>query len=160
MNRGGFGVDRIVYGLSAAIAAVAMAGMVSITMLDVLGRNFHAPLHGAGEMIRFLLSISFVAGLALVTRADGHIKVGLLYDFYSPAWRRIEGRVSRLGTIVAAGFITWMLTDQGLRLNRSGALTDYFGWPYAPIVFGLAALSLAMLLFSILNLFGGREKGK
>jgi TRAP-type C4-dicarboxylate transport system permease small subunit len=143
---------RLLSFISSVVACLAIGAMVLVTLIDVLGRNFYVPLAGASELTRFLLAFGFVAGIALINRSDGHITVGLLHDFYPARFRRLDIIVSRFGTALGSGFLVWMLFDQGMRLNRSGALTDYFSWPYAPFVFLLAALAVCATGLAIATL--------
>lgn len=145
--------DRLI-GLSGAAAGVFLGLMMLVTVIDVAGRYFlNAPLKGAFEMTQFLMAAIVYAGLPHVTMRDGHITIDLL-DAVTPPdvvpWREIM-----VQTICAAAMtvVAWRLSVLAGEATEWGDVTQYLGWPLAPIIWFGAALSAVAAVIHLGKLF-------
>lgn len=103
------------------IAMVALAGLVLITAVDVIGRVlFDAPLGFAYELIGILLGLSVYSGLISVNYADQHIRIDLLETVWSK-WPRFDAWRSRISLLLEFIFFAVLaayIVRQALALLR------------------------------------------
>lgn len=82
------------------IAMVALAGLVLITAVDVIGRVlFDAPLGFAYELIGILLGLSVYSGLISVNFTDDHIRIDLLEGVWTK-WPKFDALRSGFSLIL------------------------------------------------------------
>lgn len=141
--------DRLI-GLSAAIGATALIGVVVVILIDVIGRVFGNPLYGSQDITTMATVILVFAPMALCDRLGGHISVDLLERYFPETLNKgIDIFVAALGAIIFAclAWATWDSAKLSLMLNLSTNLLyiqkAYFQW--AAIGFmSLASLGLAL----------------
>lgn len=151
--------------LLSGTAAVVMFLMMTITLIDVLGRYlFSAPLNGSYELTELMLAAVIFLGLPLITAEGGHIVVDILDPVFSSWVERIKNLVVELINIFAFGTFTWVLWEQALKLQRYQDTTAVLHIPLAWLAFmmvittGLATLALIIrLLFSNSAIFAQGE---
>lgn len=113
---------------------------------------FNAPTAWAHETTTFLCGISFLYGGLYCVSRNSHIRVVLIYDSLSPAWRRIMDVVISLVSCFACIFFSYaaaimakkgLYTPQGdFRLERSGSAWN----PPAPAVVKVLLLLILILM--------------
>lgn len=141
--------DRLI-GLSAAIGATALIGVVIVILIDVIGRALGSPLYGSQDITTMATVILVFAPMALCDRLGGHISVDLFERYFPNAMNRsIDIFVAALGAIIFAclAWATWDSAKLSLMLNLSTNLLylqkAWFQW--AAIGFmALASLGLAL----------------
>lgn len=144
---------RALYVVCAAVSGTALVAMVLVSFVDSIGRQLSMPLAGAGEIVSFTMCIFFFASLALVTRHDAHIRVGLVAELYPDHLRRKERNIVGVLEILCMLVFSWMVIDQASRLYRFGTQTGYFEMPVYPAAFAAAVLSLIAICFAVENVF-------
>lgn len=128
--------------MSGVLAGVFLVLMMLVTVVDVLGRYLlNTPLPGGFEMTQFLLAAIVYAGLPQVSRRGGHIKIDLL-DPVTPK-EVVPFRDLFIELICTAAFtiLSWRLFVLAGQSWEWGDVTQYLGWPLAPIIFFSSALS-------------------
>ncbi|MEN8838726.1 MAG: TRAP transporter small permease subunit [Celeribacter marinus] len=86
------------------IAMVALAGLVLITAVDVIGRVlFDAPLGFAYELIGVLLGLAVYSGLISVNATDQHIRIDL-FETVLGRWPRFDIWRSRFSLLLEVAF--------------------------------------------------------
>lgn len=136
---------RAVAGLLEGLAALLLIALMSVTVVDVVGRYaFDAPLPGAFELTELLLGALVFAALPLVGRAGGHVEVDLLAGLL-PA--RLSIALLWIAAAVSAAvlaFFAWRLHALGLQQAQDGARSISLHIPFAPLaLFGAASCLLA-----------------
>lgn len=147
--------DRLI-GLSAAIGATALIGIVVVILIDVIGRALGSPLYGSQDITTMASVILVFAPMALCDRLGGHISVDLLERYFPDAVNRgIDIFVAFLGAVIFGwlALATWDSAQLSLMLNLSTNLLylqkAYFQW--AAIGFmSLASLGLALRALELL----------
>jgi TRAP-type C4-dicarboxylate transport system permease small subunit len=130
---------RIVLG---SIAALLIFAMMSITVVDVIGRyGFNRPLPGAFELTEIMLAITIFVALPLVTLENNHITVSLITEQLSERTRRIQGCLAAAFSAVLLAFVAWRLYRHGLQLSSYGDVTIFLRMPKGPLAFLMATLT-------------------
>jgi TRAP-type C4-dicarboxylate transport system permease small subunit len=148
----------IIRGLS-ILAGLCLLAMMSVAMIDALGRYFFsAPIRGASEIIAYLLGYTVFFALPAVTRERGHIEVGILVASLPKAARRAERVVTALMTVGGFAFVTWLMIGQGVRLHASGVLLANYELPSAPFIYPIVVLA-GVTALGALGGFGRKPGG-
>lgn len=150
---------KMVNALLAVMAGSAMLAMVLLTFVDVVGRyGFHASVFGASEMIEWLMVVVIFGGIALVTKEDAHITVGLFDGFLLrrvPVVSRWSRHVFTLAFYSLMVWILWRLTLSGLESARSSAVLGIPLWAFSGAGAMISTLGLAGFAADLLQK-GGR----
>ncbi|QYZ69582.1 TRAP transporter small permease [Neotabrizicola shimadae] len=142
LNHGLELVCRVVSGASVVV-------MASVAFLDSIGRPLAHPLPGGSEMVSHALMLFFFSSLPLVVKADAHIRVGLLTDFYSAPMKRVEHALTVLLETLAMAVLAWMVLDQAARLMRFGTESVYFQMPVGPWVLVAGGFCVIAVWFAL-----------
>lgn len=135
----------------AAVVVADVFGMMALTFVDVIGRYvFNRPVHGAFEIIEFMMGLVIFAGLPLVTFHREHVTVSLLDEAVARLGLvRAQRLVVTVLSAVAVGFIAFRMWQQGGELEEIRHATGFLELPYAPLAYfmgAMAAVTVAVLL--------------
>jgi TRAP-type C4-dicarboxylate transport system permease small subunit len=141
------------------IAAIALVGMMLVTVADVVGRYFFdSPIRGAYELVGFLLVWAGSWGMGYCQIQRGHIRVDFLAQRMPKKTQDILTVLANLLGFIAFSLLTWrviLLVKYYLSLTK-GSHTDTLGIPIFPFVImlaiGLGMLAL-VLLFDLIHSF-------
>ena len=136
--------------LAAAIGAVALIVAVTVTLIDVVGRYFGAPLRGAQDMTTMSMAVLVFGGMAWCDRIGGHISVDI-FERKFPEWLNRAGDMAAalVGAVIFA-FIAWSIWDNSLLSQMLNIRTNIIGLPkwwfqWAVCVFSIiTALGMAL----------------
>lgn len=140
-------------GLCGGLAAVALAGMMMLTVVDVsLRAFFNLPIRGTLELIELLLACTFFLALPAAFLRDEHIVVDLVDQV---AGKRVIllKRVAELLAIVIVAMMAW----QGWKVARDtllfGDITSDLElpriWYWIPVLTGLIGSGIAAAVMAI-----------
>jgi TRAP-type C4-dicarboxylate transport system permease small subunit len=140
-------------GLCGGLAAVALASMMMLTVVDVCLRTFfNLPIRGTFELIELLLACTFFLALPAAFLRDEHIVVDLV--------DRVAGRrtvlLKRLAELLAIVIIT-VMAWQGWKMARDtllfGDITSDLElpriWYWIPVLAGLIGSGIAAAVMAI-----------
>lgn len=128
--------------MSGLLAGVFLVLMMLVTVVDVFGRYLlNTPLPGGFEMTQFLLAAIVYAGLPQVSRRGGHIKIDLLDSVTPNEVAPFRDVLIELICMAAFAVLSWRLFVLAGQSWEWGDVTQYLGWPLAPIIFFSSALS-------------------
>lgn len=145
---------------SGAVSAV-MIGMIALLMAsEIAARAVGAPLAFSWEYASYMMGAAFLFGGAFAACSGGHVRVGLIADSASPAWRRaLEFFAALLSTIVL-GILFFALGDLALQhLARGTKSYTTMGTPLS-IPVGLMAAGAACLFIQPLGWIAGLLSGR
>ncbi len=92
-------------GLFAGLLIVAIAGL---SAWDILMRYIlRSPVVWAGEIGEYMLLMSVFLALALSWREDRHVRVDILYVFWSKKWRVRANLVFSCWALIFCAALTW-----------------------------------------------------
>ncbi len=147
---------RLMHVILGAACVALLAGLVGLTVIDVIGRYwFNAPVSGAFELTQLMLGALIFAALPLTTDVGEHVEVDIFYEMV-PGTIKVFMRV--LGACVSAAVllvIAWRLAHHAAKLSADGAVTNALSIPLAPIGWfgaGTTAVS-AVLALAFLSRF-------
>jgi TRAP-type C4-dicarboxylate transport system permease small subunit len=99
------------YALSGALAALCLAGVFVVMMVQAVGREFGLLIRGAIEVTCWLCAASAFFALAHTFRHGELVRVGLWLDFLKPTARWWAEIVALALTACFVGYMTWAIAD-------------------------------------------------
>ena len=118
-------VDVILY----AIAGGTLLGLVLITLVDVILRNFGHPITGSMEIIQYGGAIVFGFSVPYATFLKAQVQVDILTDKLAPHSRRFVGLVTRIMGIILFLFVFYNFILYGIDVKRTGEVSAAFRIP-------------------------------
>lgn len=146
------GVQRKLEEIACYVSALAVATMMTITVVEVLARAlFSKSLPGAYEYVSLLFVYLIYLGLGYSQRRDAHITVGLVYDHMPRPARKA---VQAMYLLVAFPFFAALTWTSAVSAWSAYSMGDTIlgivevktWWARAGIPIGLALFSLRFLL--------------
>ena len=141
--------------IAAVIAAIVLAGMMLLTVGDVIGRYFfNSPIKGTWELVGLLLIGAGTWGLAYCQLQKGHISISIIVQRFS---RRVQAGFNTLTYLIgltAFGIVSWrmfLLAEKYFNMPR-GNITDTLHLPYVPFMLALSIGAGLMVLILIIDL--------
>jgi TRAP-type C4-dicarboxylate transport system permease small subunit len=125
----------------AVVSSFALAAMMAITVIDVVGRYFFLhPLKGAFEMAGILLVIAASWGMGYCQFLKGHIRIDMLFIHFPPRMQAVFNAIAYLIGIVGVSIITWqtLLRMYEYMYRELGGTTETLGMPFWPFMLMMA----------------------
>ncbi len=131
-------------------AALSIAGIFLLMLIQSLGRELGLQIRGADDLAAWLCAASAFLGLAHTLQAGEMVRVGLWIDRLGPRWQR---RMEITALVVASTFTGWAawavanFVHQSHELNEltQGLIIVPIWIPQLSVVIGIAALFIALL---------------
>lgn len=130
------------------IAMAALAGLVLVTAVDVLGRVlFNAPLGFAYELIGILLGLAVYSGLIGVNQDNQHIRIDLFESAFAK-WPRFDVWRDRFSLILELAFFAVLAAYIGrqalvlMRWQETFLFLDVEKWVPVSVFFGLTSVAV------------------
>lgn len=145
-----------VSGALAIAAAVALAAIVVINGINVVGRYFfHSPLTWGEEVMVFLMLGMVFLGMPIVAWNGQHIRMDMLVNSFPEATREKTFRWVALGCAAVCLFLAWTSIGPVRELfafdQRSEAAEIPIAIPQALIPLGLGVTGLVFLVRAIIG---------
>ncbi len=140
--------------LLAAVAGLAIAAMIVITCVDVVGRRFGYPVPGSYDVIELLGAIVIAGALPYTTACRGHVAVEFLPHHVSPRGRIVLSTLVGLISSALFAFLTWRFIQYGIDLRASGQVTLTLRWPVFWLPHWIAvclAATILVLLYQLMH---------
>lgn len=145
-------------GLFKVVSSLLIGGLVVITFLDVIGRQFGVPLAAAFELTQIAVGVMFYVALPFVTLRREHVVVDIVPIDPDSRMGRGIGFAVDLVSAAAVAFAARQLWTQADTLAMFNSVTMFLSLPTAPIVRGMAILcgftALICLALAMLRLRG------
>ncbi len=132
-------IDKLFY----IISGIVLVFMITLTLFDVVLRNFGHPITGSLEIIQYSGCIVFSFSVPYATWMKAQIFVDLLLEKITPDNKRIMNIITRSIGIIIFLFISYNCFLYGLDVRTTGECTAYFRIPYYPFAY---AISFSFLL--------------
>ena len=150
-------VERFVRWLT-ALAALALAAMVVLTVVDVLRSNFlHRPIIGAFDIVQSLLLVIVFLGIPQIFFVEGNITVDVIDHL---AGKRVVAFLRMIGGVLSflyLGLLWLHMFQPALDTLTFGDVTADLRMPvffmWIPVLFGLP-VALIAIVFVILRQYG------
>ncbi|MDD1780430.1 TRAP transporter small permease [Enterovibrio sp. ZSDZ35] len=132
-------------------SAVALIGMMVLTVLDVLGRYLlGTPILGGSELTGFMLLVLVMLMLPLLVFKDDQIRVDLFTDAIRPAFAKGVERVYSLALSAGCIFLAMSVYKLAARADRKRLVTEYLEIPAS---WAMYAIAFCLLLSAFAFLF-------
>ncbi len=142
--------DRLI-SLSATVGAAGLIAQMVVILIDVVGRNFGAPLTGAQDLTQMAMVLVVFGGMALCDRIGGHIAVDVLEPTL-PRWvnRASDVLSAFLGATIFLG-IAWALWESAALSRMLNLATNILYLPKAHFQYAMCAMSVTTALGLVLR---------
>jgi TRAP-type C4-dicarboxylate transport system permease small subunit len=131
-------------------AGIAVLGLMILATGNICLRLFQMPYRGAYELVSFLGAVVIAFALGYTQRRKTHIVVDILSDAFPGRVKRIIDGISYFVTMIFFGILSWQVLKWGLRIARSGEVSETLKIIYHPFIFcvgvGLALLSFTLIV--------------
>jgi TRAP-type C4-dicarboxylate transport system permease small subunit len=128
------------------IAGSVLVCMITLTLCDVVLRNFGHPITGSMEIIQYGGCIVFGFAIPYATMLGAQVIVDIITEKLSPDNKRIVNIVTRGIGIIIFLFVAYNFALYGIDVMHTGERTASFKIPYYPFAF---ALSFSFLFQSL-----------
>ena len=115
-------LQRLIQGM-AAIGSLAVAGIILVTVVDVIGREFGLPVKGAYDWVRVLGAVAMGCALPLTKAVKGHIAIEYFFQKMGPRGRAVADTLMRVVLLLIFGLLTERFIRQGIQFRESGETT-------------------------------------
>lgn len=141
-------VDAALYVLSGAI----LVGMVLLTLVDVILRNFGHPITGSMEIIMYGGAMVFGFSIPFASLLKAQVQVDLITEKLAPKTQKTVNAITRIVGIALFLFVAYNFFVYGFDVKATGETTASFKIPYYPIVFALSFSFLFQSLTLVVDL--------
>ncbi len=151
-------VSKISKGMN-AVAAVALAFMILLTVADVIMRYFRRPIIGTYEMVALSGAVIIGFSIPFTSWMKGHINVDFFILKLTPEGRRIFNLITKSLGIGLFVIIGWNLLILGMDLSKAGEVTPTRHLPIHPVLYGVGVccfFECLVLLCDIVKIFEGK----
>ncbi|MEX0338790.1 MAG: TRAP transporter small permease [Arenibacterium sp.] len=151
-TRHGIWLQRKLEEIACYVSALAVATMMSITVLEVVARAlFRISVPGSYEYVSLMFVYLIYLGLAFSQRRDAHITVGILYDHIPRGARKAIQAMYLLVACLFFAALTWTSAASAFSAyvmgdTVLGIIEVKTWWARAGIPVGLALFSLRFLV--------------
>lgn len=133
-------------GLLKTIGAIALTGMMLLTVVDVIGRFFKHPIFGSVELVGFMATLVVAAALPYTYKMDGHVGVEILVRLLSKKTQIIIDLFTRTISLILFCLVTWQMFLYAKDIHETGEVSMNLEFPIYYIVYILA---FGLLIFSV-----------
>jgi TRAP-type C4-dicarboxylate transport system permease small subunit len=154
-------IDRLLFWSCGALAALALFGIMWLTVVDVIGRKFfNRSVPGGLELTEIMMVCVIFAALPLVSWRGEHVVFDTLDRLIPAPVRALQIRVVHLVCALVFGWMAWLMVLKGERYASYGETTSYLLLPLYPVAWGMGLLLLlAGLVHVALAILGERDEG-
>jgi TRAP-type C4-dicarboxylate transport system permease small subunit len=144
------------------LAAATLVFMMLLTVADVFGRLFKAPIPGTYEIVGFTGASVIAFALPYTSVMKGHIAVEILVQGLPWLARVVINAANALVSMALFGVISWQCVRFAQGIKASGEVSLTLQVPLYPFVYGISAgcalLSLVLLVEFIRQLRGAEAQ--
>ncbi|MGE0098660.1 MAG: TRAP transporter small permease [Hydrogenophaga sp.] len=147
-------LERMLRWSAGLMAAMALFGIMWLTLVDVTGRRFfNHSVPGGLEITEILMVIVIFGALPMVSWRNEHVVFDSL-DGFIPDWlRSIQIRLVNLVCAGVFGFLAYLMTTRAVRFEEYGDTTVYLQLAIAPVAWMMALFLLLTALVHLLFVF-------
>lgn len=121
------------------LGGIAVLSLMTIATGNVTMRIFQLPFRGAYEIVAFSGTIVIAFALGYTQKKKDHIVVDILTQKFPEKVNRILDGANYLITTIFFGIVSWQVYIWGMKIWRSGELSETLKIPFHPFIFSVAA---------------------
>ena len=143
-------MNKLLDTLCGGLAAVALFGIMALTLVDVSGRKLlSASVPGSLELTEILMVLVIFAALPLVSRQGEHVVFDSLDRWLPPGVRRVQQAAVDLLCAGAMLGIAWLMWDKAGHMLEYGETTAQLKLPVGWFVYVMSVLCAATALVHV-----------
>ena len=124
------------------LAAFSLAGVVFLTVIDVILRGFKRPVVGTYELVGFLGAWAIGFAIPKTSLDKGHVFMEFLVERVPGAWRHLLIILTRVLGVVFFALVGGNLFLMGEDLRRVGEVSLTLHLPQYPLAYGVGMACL------------------
>ena len=131
------------------IAQAAVVVMLSLIVVDVLGRKLWKPIYGSYDYVSFINAILVAFSIPYCALKRGHTHVEAVVERFP---ERVQGIIGGITGILGLGIfflVTWQCIVLANDMRRAGEVSMTALFPFYPYIYGIA-FGCALLCLVIL----------
>ena len=129
------GIRRAVH-LLAWFAAITLVAIMTLTFVDVIGRNFFGrALVGTVETVQLMMGVLVFSGLAVTELNRRHVVVETFQGLFPKPIKWLSGIVNSLLAVGITGLLLSQLFAKSMDVFHEGEFTQILKIPYWPAAF-------------------------
>ena len=132
----------------ASIAGLALIGMISLVVGNIISRSIYSPIFGTYEIVRYLGLIVAAFGLAYTQHQHGHIGVDIITVHLKGKNRAILDGVVFIFLIGLAALIVWQSVLYGIKLFETDTRSPTLDLPLYIFLF---LMSICFVVFGLVS---------
>ena len=144
------------------IAAAALVFMMLLTVIDVIGRFFKAPIPGTYELVAFTGGAVIALALPYTSVEKGHIAVEVLVQKFPWLARVIINAINAFVGALLFAVVSWQCLVYAGSMKASAQVSLTIKMPIHPFIYGIAAgcalLSVVLFIECISQLRGAEPE--
>ena len=134
-------MKKLLESLCGLLAAVALFGIMVLTLIDVTGRKLiSTSVPGSLEMTELLMVVVIFAGLPLVSLSGEHVVFDSLDPLIPTAAKRVQQALVELICAAALLGMGWLMWVKGNQMIEYGDISAQLKLPLGPFVWIMSAL--------------------
>ena len=142
---------RVLEWLCGSLAALALFGIMILTLIDVAGRKaISQSVPGSLEMTELLMVVVIFAGLPLVSLAGEHVVFDSLDPWLPARVRRVQDLLVDLFCALGLLGVAWVMWTMAGQRAADGETTAQLKLSIAPFVYGMSALCAVTALVHVM----------
>ncbi len=155
-------IDQLLYASCGVVSALALFGIMWLTLVDVIGRKFfNHSIPGGLEITEIMLVCVIFCALPLVSWRGEHVVFDTFDGFIPKRLQRLQVRVVHVFSAFVFVGLAYLMTTKAMRFASYGDTTAYLLLPLQPVAWGMSAMmfvtGIVHLLLAILGEFGTAE---
>jgi TRAP-type transport system small permease protein len=128
-------VNRLLTALCGLLAAVALFGIMLLTLVDVSGRKLLSQsVPGSLEVTELLMVVVIFSALPLVSLKGEHVLFDSLDPLLPPWVRRLQQGLVDIFCAAALMGLAWLMWDKAAQMAQYGDVTAQLKLPLGPFV--------------------------
>ncbi|MBP8625084.1 MAG: TRAP transporter small permease [Syntrophorhabdaceae bacterium] len=131
------------------LGAISVLALMVLATGNVVLRIFSAPFGGAYEIVSFIGAIVIAFALGYTQQRKNHIVVDILTERFPKKIHKVLDIINYFITMIFFSLISWQIFLYGVKVWRSGELSETLKVIYHPFVF-CVALGFAVFSFTLL----------
>ena len=143
------------------VAVVAIAAMLGITVVDIIGSKlFGKPLLGSGDIIGLLGLIVAAFAIAQTEIYRQHVRIDFIIVLFKKRIQAIIGIVSSLIALIFIGLLVWKSVDYGIYMQASKIGSPTLRIAFFPFGYLIALSCIPLFLILLLEFLESIRKAR
>jgi C4-dicarboxylate transporter, DctQ subunit len=142
------------------VAGVCLVAMMALTVADVIGSLFGAPILGSEEMVGLIAALLLACALPATEMEKGHIGVDLLIMHAPKRFRRVNDLILSVLEVALFSLVAWQLFSYATKLRTVGQVSATLQFPTYYLIYGVALSFVVLAAVILVEIFLPRQESK